>query len=117
MVEITFEKETIGYMLDVFELEEDEDGFVVRSKNGEHIKDTFGNKIKSDEVGGIVHFDSYNMSVRDDGRVLDAVNETVTDSHRQEQSIVPVDKDTGILRHDIGSMVDYTEAQRVHENN
>lgn len=117
MVEISFAEETIGCMLDVFELEEDENGLVVNSKSGKHVEDAFGNKIESENVGGFIHLDSYDMTIRDDGRVLDALNEVITSGHSQEQSIIPVDEDTGILRDDFSSMVDYTEAQRVHENN
>ncbi|MFB6208805.1 MAG: hypothetical protein ABEJ56_01555 [Candidatus Nanohaloarchaea archaeon] len=50
---VTFEKDAIEGVLEVFDKEVDEDGYIVESESGERILDREGENIKKDELGGV----------------------------------------------------------------
>lgn len=110
-MEVTFGDKSIKYLLDVFDLQTNDDGDII-TEDGSVVTDAFGYRVSEDEVGAIVNLDGSEWDVNSDGRV-EKNGEVITKQYSENKSpeaIVPVTNEVGIVRNDVGSMIDYSNS-------
>lgn len=118
MPEITFGESAIVHMLDVFGLDEDDEGRLIDSDKNV-VKDAFGYEVEVSEVGGFVHLDGF-YEVNDEGRV-ECLGNPVTEQfdtmdESRPEALVPVGEDTAVLRDSFPHITDYAECENMRED-
>lgn len=53
--DIVFERSRIDYLLDLFDKEVDDQGYIVDAKTGEKVHSSDGNPLKADDLGVVGH--------------------------------------------------------------
>lgn len=107
-MKLAYETGAEEYILSSFNLETDEEGFVV--DGGVRVTDASGIPIKSENVAKVITLDSQGLSVSEGGLVINEHGERV--SHGQ-QAIIPVElngSQDGLLRDGFWALSDYVNA-------
>lgn len=115
MVDIVFGDERLSYMLDMFALDLDEEGYVTRE--GDRLLDATGTPIHRDDLHSALHFEAHGPSVDDDGYVITDNGDRLIDqttAGTDHDPVVPFEDtdgtQAGLLRDSVASVLTLVES-------